>query len=91
MPARTGLLAKMRTEAAFQFYTDPVSRPRVMKSLCRTGLLAAVLIGLVLIGLMGAASVSAQPQEWQPADGRLLTRWADDTDPNSPLPEYPRP
>ena len=40
---------------------------------------------------MGAASVSAQPQEWQPADGPLLTRWADDIDPSNPLPEYPRP
>jgi len=64
---------------------------RMMKSLRRTGLLAAVLLGLVLIGLMGAASVCAQPQEWQPADGPLLTRWADDFDPNNPLPEYPRP
>ena len=93
MPPCTGRLAKMRTEAPFQFSPDPVSRtpPRMKKSLCRTGPLAAVLLGLVLIGLMGAAPVSAQPQEWQPADGPLLTRWADDIVPSNPLPEYPRP
>jgi beta-galactosidase/beta-glucuronidase len=58
----------------------------MMRSFRRPGLLAAVLIGLT-----GTASVSAQSQEWQPADGPLLTRWADDIAPNNPLPEYPRP
>ena len=35
--------------------------------------------------------VSAQSEDWQPADNPLMTRWADDIDPEEPLPEYPRP
>lgn len=30
-------------------------------------------------------------QDWQPADNPLMTRWADDVNPEEPLPEYPRP
>jgi len=33
----------------------------------------------------------AQEEGWQPADNPLMTRWADDIDPEEPLPEYPRP
>lgn len=49
---------------------------------------------LLLVGLLGLllpSSLAAQPTEWQPADGPMLTQWADDIDPENPLPEYPRP
>lgn len=29
--------------------------------------------------------------QWQPAGDRIKTRWADNVDPQNPLPEYPRP
>ena len=29
--------------------------------------------------------------QWQPADGQVMTRWARDVDPGASLPEYPRP
>lgn len=29
--------------------------------------------------------------QWQPAGGQVMTRWARDVDPGAPLPEYPRP
>src|SRR5699024_9043967 len=32
-----------------------------------------------------------QSSDWSPADNPLLTKWADDIDPQNPLPEYPRP
>ena len=28
---------------------------------------------------------------WQPVEGKIKTRWAQQVDPESPLPEYPRP
>lgn len=34
---------------------------------------------------------TAQQNDWQPAENPLMTRWADDIDPQQPLPEYPRP
>jgi hypothetical protein len=33
----------------------------------------------------------AAADAWQPAKGRLMTRWAKDVSPKNPLPEYPRP
>lgn len=42
-----------------------------------------------LAALALAASLSAQ--EWKPAAGPLLTRWAKDVKPDRVLPEYPRP
>lgn len=33
----------------------------------------------------------AQTGNWQLAENLLMTRWADDVDPDDPLPEYPRP
>jgi len=37
--------------------------------------------------------MAAPPDEsaWKPADGPLLTRWADEVSPDNVLPEYPRP
>jgi hypothetical protein len=28
---------------------------------------------------------------WKPVEGRIMTQWADQVDPENPLPEYPRP
>ena len=33
----------------------------------------------------------SRAQDWQPAKGRLMTRWAKDVTPGNVLPEYPRP
>jgi hypothetical protein len=33
----------------------------------------------------------ARAEEWKPAQGRLMTRWAKDVTPDNVLPEYPRP
>ena len=35
--------------------------------------------------------VNAQSTDWMPADNPLMTQWADDINPEEPLPEYPRP
>jgi len=29
--------------------------------------------------------------KWEPVKGQIMTKWAEDVDPNNPLPEYPRP
>lgn len=34
---------------------------------------------------------SRAAEEWQPAEGRLMTRWASEVSPDNALPEYPRP
>lgn len=42
--------------------------------------------------LLFPLAVFAQSEsEWEPAENPLMTRWADDINPNNPLPEYPRP
>jgi hypothetical protein len=41
----------------------------------------------VLFFTLGSASAA----DWKPAKGPLMTRWAKDVQPNTPLPEYPRP
>ena len=43
---------------------------------------------------LAAALLAAAPvfgQEWKPADGPLMTRWAKEVSPENALPEYPRP
>ena len=47
------------------------------------------LIPMLLPALVGWATTATAA--WQPANGPLLTRWAKDVKPGSPLPEYPRP
>src|SRR6188472_4662310 len=34
---------------------------------------------------------SSHAEDWKPAKGRLMTRWAKDVSPDKALPEYPRP
>lgn len=46
---------------------------------------------IILVGVFTANFSYAQSEEWQPADNPLMTRWADDVNPDEPLPEYPRP
>ena len=41
--------------------------------------------------LLHAGLVVAQPGDWKPVAGRIMTSWAADVNPASPLPEYPRP
>jgi hypothetical protein len=36
-------------------------------------------------------AISLPAQEWKPAEGHIMTRWAAQVDPKGPLPEYPRP
>src|SRR6516165_4285376 len=44
-----------------------------------------------IVLLLLSALSPAQGAEWQPAKGRLLTRWAKDVKADRPHPEYPRP
>ncbi|AQT69112.1 Beta-galactosidase [Anaerohalosphaera lusitana] len=46
-----------------------------------------------IFALMLIAVLSCQvfAKDWQPADGPLMTPWADDVSPDNVLPEYPRP
>ena len=46
---------------------------------------------LILISLCITSLISAQAEGWKPAGDRIRTPWADQVDPSSPLPEYPRP
>ena len=56
-----------------------------LKPIARSSFVAVLLLAL------GTVSVLAQEEPWQPADSPLMTRWADDVDPDGPLPEYPLP
>ena len=50
--------------------------------------------GLVLLTvacMLSPIGAYGQANNWEPADNPLMTRWADDVDPENPLPEYPRP
>ncbi len=44
---------------------------------------------LALTLILSAGCLTAA--EWEPAPGRLMSRFAEDVDPGDPLPEYPRP
>ena len=35
--------------------------------------------------------VVAASADWEPVEGRIMTRWAEEVSPDKPLPEYPRP
>lgn len=43
------------------------------------------------LGLAAGVAASATAEEWSMRKGPLMTRWAEQVDPKSPLPEYPRP
>ncbi|TXK49104.1 beta-galactosidase [Pontibacter qinzhouensis] len=46
---------------------------------------------LLLIFLLQAGLLTAQNSKWQPVVGKIMSPWADKVNPESPLPEYPRP
>jgi hypothetical protein len=46
---------------------------------------------LALIIAVSAPPLRAQPSDWKPVTGRIMTSWAAEVNPASPLPEYPRP
>jgi hypothetical protein len=48
-------------------------------------------VGCVLVCGMAAAAQQPRAGDWKPVAGRIMTRWAKDVTPTSPLPEYPRP
>jgi beta-galactosidase/beta-glucuronidase len=50
-----------------------------------------LLLILVLVFIAGACKEKPMPAEWKPAQGPLMTRWTDEVNPASVLPEYPRP
>src|SRR5207302_1523790 len=41
--------------------------------------------------LFSATAASGAAEDWKPAQGRLMTRWAKDVSPKNAHPEYPRP
>lgn len=45
---------------------------------------------LLVAALLAAVSCSTK-SSWKPVEGHIMTRWAQDINPSSPLPEYPRP
>lgn len=48
-------------------------------------------VTLLIVCTVIPLSACAQSSDWQPAENPLMTRWADDVNPENPLPEYPRP
>jgi hypothetical protein len=46
---------------------------------------------IVLTVLLGFGAFGTASDQWQPASGPLMTKWAADVSPDHPLPEYPRP
>src|SRR3954462_1373858 len=53
-----------------------------------TKLIALLCFTLPMLTLF---ATSARAEDWKPAKGRLMTRWAKDVSPDKVLPEYPRP
>lgn len=49
------------------------------------------MIHCALAVVVVAASSGQSRGEWKPAEGRLMTRWAEEVGPDNALPEYPRP
>ena len=45
----------------------------------------------ISLTLLCMAFVNSQAQNWQPAGDRIRTPWAEQVNPQAPLPEYPRP
>ena len=48
--------------------------------------IASILLALCTIGITGSFA-----QGWRPVEGHITTPWAEQVNPSSPLPEYPRP
>ena len=52
---------------------------------------ARVFSGFLVILTLGGLLTMGAFADWKPADGPLMTRWAEEVDPEHPLPAYPRP
>jgi beta-galactosidase/beta-glucuronidase len=50
-----------------------------------------ILITVMLILVAGSCQYQSQKITWKPIKGPLMTQWANDVNPESVLPEYPRP
>jgi beta-galactosidase/beta-glucuronidase len=50
-----------------------------------------ILIPVVLVLIAASCQLELKEKTWKPVEGPLLTQWADDVNPGSVLPEYPRP
>ena len=48
-------------------------------------------IFLFILLLLSSITLPAQDTAWQMIDTKILTPWAEEVDPQNPLPEYPRP
>lgn len=48
-------------------------------------------LSVAALSISAKTATSQDAARWQPIDPPMLTRWAADIDPASPLPEYPRP
>ena len=48
-------------------------------------------IFLFILLLLSSTTLPAQDTAWQVIDTKILTPWAEEVDPQNPLPEYPRP
>lgn len=46
---------------------------------------------ILLISILLLLVLPAHSQDWKPEGDKIKTRWAEEIDPNNPLPEYPRP
>lgn len=66
-------------------------RPAVQRLSLKGGCLQLTRVCLCFSLWVLIASSGAAQQDWQPARGPLMTRWAGDVKPDSVLPEYPRP
>lgn len=51
----------------------------------------AMFVRVFLIGLVLAVLDAPLAHAWEPVGGKLTTPWAEEVNPESPLPEYPRP
>jgi len=54
-------------------------------------LMKHILVGCMLILIAGSCQFESKEIAWKPAEGPLKTQWADEVNPGSVLPEYPRP
>src|SRR2546423_10646881 len=51
-----------------------------------------LIVTTLVVGMLSCLlPAAAQAEDWKPAAGPLMTRWAKNVSPERPLPEYPRP
>jgi beta-galactosidase/beta-glucuronidase len=46
---------------------------------------------IILLFIIGVLLFEGNAQNWQPAGEKIKSKWAEEVDPENPLPEYPRP